>query len=121
MRFVRIVFRIAGIWGLLIITPLYFLFDVIGIVGGYLVGVRLLGLSGGTYFGEMSNYVEMQDILGGVYKALTFGLLIGWVSCYQGYHSRFGAEGVSAATTQAVVHASVLILVLDYFVTSVVF
>lgn len=96
-------------------------FDVIGILGGYLIGVRLLGLNGATYFGEMSNYGEMNDILGGVYKALAFGLLIGWVSCYKGYHSRFGAEGVSAATTQTVVNASVLILVCDYFVTSVVF
>jgi phospholipid/cholesterol/gamma-HCH transport system permease protein len=106
---------------LLALPVLTMVFDVIGIFGGYLVGVRLLGLSGGTYFGEISNYVEMKDILGGIYKALTFGLLIGWVCCYKGYHSRFGAEGVSAATTQAVVNASVLILVCDYFVTSVVF
>lgn len=96
-------------------------FDVLGIVGGYLIGVQLHGLNGGTYFGEMTNYVEMKDILGGIYKALSFGLLIGWVCCYQGYHSRFGAEGVSAATTQAVVNTSVLVLVCDYFVTSVVF
>ena len=64
---------------------------------------------------------EMEERSGGIYKALTFGLLIGWVCCYKGYHSRFGAEGVSAATTQAVVNASVLILVWDYFVTTVVF
>ena len=85
------------------------------------MGVRLLGLSGGTYFGEMSNYVEMKDILGGVYKALSFGVLMAWVCCYKGDYSRFGAEGISAATTQAVVNSSVLILVWDYFVTSLVF
>jgi len=96
-------------------------FDVVGTWGGYLVGVRLLGLDGGTYFGEISNHAEMKDVLGGVYKALTFGLLIAWVCCYKGYYSRFGAEGVSAATTRAVVNTSVLILVWDYFVTSVVF
>ena len=106
---------------LLALPVLTLVFDVIGIFGGYLVGVRLLGLNGGTYFGEMSNYAEMKDILGGIYKALTFGLLIGWVCCYKGYHSRFGAEGVSTATTQAVVNASVLILVGDYLVTSLVF
>jgi phospholipid/cholesterol/gamma-HCH transport system permease protein len=106
---------------LLALPVLTVVFDVIGIFGGYLVGVRLMGLSGGTYFGEMSNYVEMKDILGGIYKALTFGLIIGWVCCYKGYHSRFGAKGVAAATTQAVVNASVLILVWDYFITSVVF
>ncbi len=97
------------------------LFDLIGILGGYVVGVRLLGLNSGTYFGEMSNYVEMKDILGGLYKAMSFGILIAWVCCYKGYHSQSGAEGVSAATTQAVVTTSVLILVWDYFITALVF
>jgi len=118
LRYVVVPNVVASLLALPVLTMI---FDVIGILGGYLVGVRLMGLSGGTYFGEMSNYVEMKDLLGGVYKALTFGLLIGWVCCYKGYHSRFGAEGVSAATTQAVVNASVLIVVCDYFVTSVVF
>jgi phospholipid/cholesterol/gamma-HCH transport system permease protein len=97
------------------------IFDVIGIFGGYLVGVRLLGLNAGTYFGEMSHYVEAHDVTGGIYKAMSFGVLIAWVCCYKGYYSRFGAEGVSAATTQAVVNTSVLILVWDYLVTSLVF
>jgi len=106
---------------LLALPVLTVMFDVIGILGGYLVGVRLLGLNEGTYFGEMSNYVETKDVVGGIYKALSFGVLIMWVCCYKGYYSRSGAEGVSAATTQAVVTASVLILVWDYFVTSLVF
>jgi len=106
---------------LLTLPALTLFFDVIGIFGGYLVGVRLEAMNVGTYFGAMSDYVDMKDILGGIYKALTFGLLIAWVCCYRGYYSRFGAEGVSAATTQAVVNASVLILVADYFMTSVVF
>jgi phospholipid/cholesterol/gamma-HCH transport system permease protein len=97
------------------------MFDVIGIFGGYLVGVRLLGLNSGAYFGEMTNYVEAHDVIGGVYKAMSFGLIIAWVCCYKGYYSRFGAEGVSAATTQAVVNTSVLILVWDYLITSLVF
>jgi phospholipid/cholesterol/gamma-HCH transport system permease protein len=97
------------------------IFDVIGIFGGYLVGVRLLGMSGGTYMGEITNYVSGVDIVGGVYKSMSFGVLIAWVCCYKGYYSRFGAEGVSAATTQAVVNSSVAILVWDYFVTSLVF
>jgi phospholipid/cholesterol/gamma-HCH transport system permease protein len=97
------------------------IFDVLGIFGGYLVGVRLLGLNPGTYIGEMTNYVEAKDVLGGVYKSMSFGGLIAWVCCYKGYYSRFGAEGVSAATTQAVVNTSVLILIWDYFVTSLVF
>lgn len=118
LRYVVVPNVLASIVALPVLTVV---FDVIGILGGYLVGVRLLGLNGGTYFGEMSNYIEMKDVLGGIYKALVFGLVIGWMCCYKGYHSRFGAEGVSAATTQAVVNTSVLILVSDYFVTSVVF
>ena len=97
------------------------IFDVVGLFGGYLVGVRLLGLNAGTYFGEMTTFVELSDLLGGIYKSMSFGVLIAWVCCYKGFYSRFGAEGVSAATTQAVVNSSVLILVWDYVVTSLVF
>jgi phospholipid/cholesterol/gamma-HCH transport system permease protein len=97
------------------------IFNVVGIFGGYMIGVRLLGVGEGTYFGEMANYVEMEDILRGIYKSLSFGILITWVCCYKGYYTGFGAEGVSKATTQAVVLSSVLILVWDYFMTSVLF
>lgn len=97
------------------------MFDVIGIWGGYLIGVRTLGVSGGTYLAEIAQYMEWSDILGGVWKSLTFGVIICWVSCYKGYYTGFGAEGVSRATTQAVVVASVLILVWDYFMTSALF
>ncbi len=113
---------VPNLLGCVIALPLLAaVFDVIGIFGGYLVGVRLLGLNAGTYYGEMTNYVEMNDITGGIYKSMSFGVLIAWVCCYKGYYSRFGAEGVSAATTQAVVNTSVLILVWDYVVTSLVF
>jgi phospholipid/cholesterol/gamma-HCH transport system permease protein len=98
------------------------IFDVIGIFGGYLIGVKLLGMSSGVYFGEMISYVNMADVNEGIFKSLNFGILIAWVSCfngyYTGYYTGFGAEGVSRATTQAVVITSVLILVWDYFLTS---
>jgi phospholipid/cholesterol/gamma-HCH transport system permease protein len=97
------------------------LFDVVGIWGGYMVGVKLLGVSGGTYMGEIATYLEMKDIMGGIYKAISFGGIIAWVCCYKGYYTDFGAEGVSRATTQAVVMSSVLILVWDYFMTSLIF
>ncbi|MGB7575032.1 MAG: MlaE family lipid ABC transporter permease subunit [Thermodesulfobacteriota bacterium] len=97
------------------------IFDVVGIFGGYLIGVKLLGIGVGTYFGEITAYVDMKDILGGIYKSLSFGALIAWVCCYKGYYAGFGAEGVSKATTQAVVLSSVLILVWDYFMTSLLF
>jgi phospholipid/cholesterol/gamma-HCH transport system permease protein len=98
------------------------IFDVVGIFGGYLIGVRLLGVSSGVYFGEMVSYVEMKDVIEGIFKSLNFGAIIAWVCCfkgyYTGYYTGFGAEGVSKATTQAVVLSSVLILVWDYFITS---
>ena len=97
------------------------IFNVIGIFGGYLVGVNLLGVGPGTYFGEMVNYVDLKDISGGFYKSISFGAIIAWVCCYKGFYSGFGAEGVSRATTQAVVLSSVLILIWDYFMTSALF
>jgi phospholipid/cholesterol/gamma-HCH transport system permease protein len=97
------------------------LFDVCGIWGGYLVGVKLLGLSGGTYFGEMAIYLNSKDVFHGLYKSLSFGLIIAWICCYKGYYTEYGAKGVSKATTQAVVICSVLILIWDYFITSVSF
>ncbi len=101
------------------------IFDVVGIFGGYLIGVKLLGVGAGVYMGEMANYVEMSDIMEGVWKSLTFGIVIVWVCCFKGYYtgvfSGYGAEGVSRATTQAVVLSSVLILVWDYFMTSILF
>jgi phospholipid/cholesterol/gamma-HCH transport system permease protein len=94
-------------------------FSLIGIWGGYLVGVEILGLSAGTYFGEMSNYLDMADIRMGFYKSLSFGMIVAWICCYKGYYTEYGAKGVGKATTQAVVISSVLILIWDYFVTSV--
>lgn len=96
-------------------------FNVVGIFGGYLVGVELLGVNSGTYFGQMVGYVQMKDIMAGMYKALCFGAIIGWVCCYKGFYVGFGAAGVSKATTEAVVLSSVLILVWDYFMTSMLF
>jgi len=111
--------------GVISIPLLAAIFDVVGILGGYLIGVKLLGVGGGVYFGEMANYVEMPDILEGLYKSLTFAVIIIWVCCFKGFYAGiftgFGAEGVSKATTQAVVLSSVLILVWDYFMTSLLF
>jgi len=107
---------LAGVITLPLMTAI---FDTVGIFGGYLVGVKLLGLSRGTYFGEMKTFVDMQDIMTGVWKSLSFGVIVTWVCAYKGYHTGHGAEGVSRATTQAVVLSSVLILVWDYFLSSV--
>ncbi len=107
--------------GLVAVPLLTAIFDVVGIYGGYLVGVKLLGLSSGIYFSEMRNSVDMADINGGFLKSLSFGIIVTWVSTYKGYHTGYGAEGVVKATTEAVVLSSVLVLVWDYFMTSVLF
>jgi phospholipid/cholesterol/gamma-HCH transport system permease protein len=116
MRYLVAPSLLAGVITFPLMTAL---FDVIGIFGGYLVGVQLLGLSEGTYFGEMQSFVDMGDIMTGFWKSLSFGILVTWVCTYKGFHVSRGAEGVAQATTQAVVLSSVLILVWDYFLGSV--
>ena len=96
-------------------------FVVVGIYGGFLVGVKLLGVSSGAYFSQMSSAVTSGDIWNGFYKSLSFGVIVAWVCCFKGFYAERGAEGVSHATTQAVVMSSVLILVWDYFLSSVLF
>lgn len=103
------------------------IFDVIGIFGGYLVGVGMLGLDAGTYWSSMAAKVGLGDIISGLIKPAFFGLLIAWIGCYRGYFCDSlpgggqGAKGVSLATTSAVVLASVWILVSDYALTVFLF
>ena len=105
--------------GILTFPLMTAIFDVVGIFGGYLVGVELLGLSAGTYFGEMQSFVDIGDVLLGFWKSISFGIIVTWVCTYKGFHVGHGAEGVARATTQAVVMSSVLILVWDYFLGTV--
>ena len=116
MRYLVAPSIVAGIITFPLMTAL---FDVVGIFGGYLVGVGLLGLSEGTYFGEMQTFVDLADVMTGFWKSLSFGIIVTWVCTYKGFHVSRGAEGVAHATTQAVVLSSVLILVWDYFLGSV--
>lgn len=95
------------------------IFDVVGIYGGWLVGVKLLGVNPGAYFTEMYRSVEWKDVWSGIVKSYSFGVIIAWIGCYKGYYAGHGAEGVSKATTEAVVLTSVLVLVWDYFLTSI--
>jgi phospholipid/cholesterol/gamma-HCH transport system permease protein len=99
------------------------IFDVVGILGGYLTGSLLLGINTGVYFGRVESSVLMTDINGGFIKAFCFAAIVVTICCYQGYttHLRkegFGAKGVSLSTTSAVVVSSVAILVADYVLTS---
>lgn len=109
--------RILG--GLVSLPLLTAIFDVVGIFGGYVVGVNLLGVNAGAYMGRMEASVELADITNGFIKAIVFGLLVSWVCTYKGFYTGRGAEGVSRSTTSAVVMSSVLVLVGDYFLTSV--
>jgi phospholipid/cholesterol/gamma-HCH transport system permease protein len=105
--------------GVITLPLLAAIVNVVGIYGGYLVGVQLLGVGQGVYFGEMQDIVSFYDIKIGFWKSLCFGLIMSWICCYKGFYTRFGAEGVSKATTEAVVLSSVWILICDYFLTSV--
>lgn len=104
--------------GIIVVPLLTAIFDIVGIMGGYLVGVVMLGVSSGSYFSGMVQSVESIDINGGIVKSLVFGLTVMLVSCFKGYHTSRGAEGVSQATTQAVVLSAVLVLAWDYILTS---
>jgi phospholipid/cholesterol/gamma-HCH transport system permease protein len=99
------------------------MFDVIGILGGYLTGVLMLGVNPGVYFSRINDSVVMEDVSGGFLKSAVFALLVAGICCYQGYftHAReggYGAKGVSLATTAAVVFSCVCVLVSDYVLTS---
>jgi phospholipid/cholesterol/gamma-HCH transport system permease protein len=111
MRYLIVPNIVAAIIVFPLLTCIY---DVVGIYGGYLVGVKLLGISSGTYFSLMKDYVEMKDILIGLYKSISFGIIVSWICCYKGFYTGYGAEGVSKSTTEAVVMSSILILVWDY-------
>jgi phospholipid/cholesterol/gamma-HCH transport system permease protein len=111
---------VPNIVAAIIVFPLLTsIFDLIGIYGGYLVGVKLLGVAPGTYFSLMKDFINMEDIRIGLYKSVSFGVIVSWVCCYKGFFTEYGAEGVSKATTSAVVMSSVLILIWDYFLGSV--
>lgn len=109
--------------GIICFPLLTALFDCVGIIGGYLVGVKMLGVNAGTYLAHMEKWVDMTDINGGFIKTFVFAFIVIIICCYQGYttHLRrrgFGAQGVGLSTTRAVVTASVMILVTDYVITS---
>src|ERR1700683_118271 len=107
---------LAGVISFPLLTSV---FDVVGIYGGYMVGVGLMGAPSGAYFNGIAANMSGHDVMTGLYKALVFGVIVMWVCCYKGYHAERMATGVSRATTEAVVLSSVLILAFDYFLTSI--
>jgi phospholipid/cholesterol/gamma-HCH transport system permease protein len=95
--------------------------DLLGIIGGYFVAVNVLGTSSTIYINRTLQYLEFSDVSVGIVKAAVFGMIIALIGCQMGFYTEGGAEGVGRATTKAVVGASILILISNYFLTALLF
>ncbi len=107
--------------GTIMLPALTIVTDIVGIIGGYFVTVVLLGSSSKTYLRTTWDYLETEDVYNGLIKACFFGASFALVSCYKGFYTRGGAEGVGNATTGAVVYSSMTILISDYFLSAWLF
>ncbi len=107
--------------GILALPLLVVVADVLGVMGGYIIAVFKIGLNPRGYLESTFEFVTTTDVVSGLAKAAVFGFLVALMGCYHGYNSRGGAEGVGAATTSAVVAASILILSSDYVLTELFF
>jgi len=107
--------------GLISLPVLVAIADIIGVFGGYVIAIYKLGFNSTTYIKNTVDFVTTLDVVSGLVKAAVFGFIVALMGCYNGYHSRGGAQGVGAATTNAVVSASILILVFNYALTEAFF
>ena len=107
--------------GVIMLPLLTIVSDFMGILGGYFVGVSVLGINSGAFANNITKMVDLGDIYHGLTKAAFFGLILSLVGCYKGLNASGGAEGVGKATTEAVVLAAVSILISDYFLTAIMF
>ncbi len=95
--------------------------DILGVMGGWIIGTTKLGFSSLTYLKATMDFLQVSDVVSGLVKASVFGFIIALMGCWCGYNSRGGAQGVGGATTSAVVTSSILILALDYILTEIFF
>ena len=107
--------------GIIVVPMLVVLANAVGIMGGYLVAVRLLGANPVIYIQNTFQFLDLNDLWSGLVKAAVFGFLLTLIGCQQGFDTTNGAEGVGRATTAAVVLGSLAILVSDFFLTKVLF
>jgi phospholipid/cholesterol/gamma-HCH transport system permease protein len=107
--------------GLTMLPLLVLVADVIGVFGGYLVGIYRLEFNPANYLKLTWQYLETLDVVSGLVKAAAFGFIVALMGCYHGFHSKGGAQGVGVATTNAVVSSSVLILGANYLITAAFF
>lgn len=110
-------------WGGVIAMPLLAaVFSAVGILGGWFVGVVMIGVDGGAFWSQMQGGVDVwKDVGNGIVKSIVFGLTVTFVALYQGYEAQATPEGVSSATTRTVVMASLLVLGLDFILTALMF
>lgn len=98
------------------------IFSSAGIIGAYLIGVELIGIDSGAFWSQMQASVDFRmDVLNGLYKAIVFGVAVGLICVFEGYHAAPTAEGVSSATTRTVVISSLSVLILDFVMTVLMF
>jgi phospholipid/cholesterol/gamma-HCH transport system permease protein len=111
------------LWGGLIAMPLLAaVFSAVGIIGGYLVGVVMIGVDPGSFWSQMQGGVDVfRDVGNGVVKSMVFGLTVTFVALYQGFEAQPTPEGVARATTRTVVQASLAVLGLDFVLTAAMF
>ena len=108
--------------GLLSMPLLAGIFSALGVIGGWFVGVGLLGVDDGTYWAQMQAKIDFEeDVVNGVIKSLVFGWVCTWIALYQGYDCVPTSEGVSRATTRTVVHSALAVLGLDFVLTALMF
>jgi phospholipid/cholesterol/gamma-HCH transport system permease protein len=110
-------------WGGLVAMPiLAAAFSAIGVIGGYLVGVKLIGVDEGAFWSQMQGNIDVRrDIMNGVLKSFVFGIAVTFTALFQGYEAQPTPEGVSRATTRTVVIASLMVLGLDFIMTALMF
>ncbi|MDP9128678.1 MAG: ABC transporter permease [Pseudomonadota bacterium] len=107
--------------GTLMLPLLVLVSDIIGVFGGFLVCVYRLNFNAANFISQCWHYLEVRDVASGLWKAAAFGFIIALMGSYNGFNSKGGAQGVGAATTNAVVSASILILVTNYLLTGLFF
>lgn len=108
--------------GVLSMPLLAAIFSAVGVLGGYFVGVGLLGVDEGAYWSQMQAKIDFdEDLINGVIKSLAFGVVVTWIALFQGYDTVPTSEGVSRSTTRAVVHAALVVLGLDFVLTALMF
>lgn len=114
---------VPRLWGGVLAMPLLAaMFTAVGVMGGYFVGVGLLGVDDGAFWSQMQSKLDFdEDLVNGVIKSLAFGVVVTWIALFQGHDAIPTSEGVSRATTRAVVHSALAVLALDFVLTALMF